>query len=62
MAKKLKMVDDWDIETGRKGPKEGDILTVDEEILDDHGNVDYWLVLFNGEFYEVYPYEVEEIE
>ncbi|AXN57760.1 hypothetical protein [Acinetobacter phage ABPH49] len=62
MANKLKMVDDWDIETGRKGPKEGDILTVDEEILDDHGNVDYWLVLFNGEFYEVYPYEVEEIE
>lgn len=59
---KLKMLYDWDTETGRKGPKKGDILTVHDEIYDEHGYVDYWLVLFNGEFYEIYPYEVEEIE
>lgn len=32
------------------------------EIYDDNGTFDMWIVPFEGEFYEVYPYEVEEVK
>lgn len=60
--KKLRMISDWDIEFGMKGPKEGDIVEISEPVLDEEtGFIDFWFVKFNGENYEVYPYEVEEV-
>lgn len=60
--KKLRMISDWDIESGKIGPKEGDIVNIDQPVLDEEsGLIDYWFVEFNGEHYEVYPYEAEEV-
>lgn len=60
---KYRMLADWD-EEGNSGPKKGDFLDMARarEIYDDNGTFDMWIVPFKGEFYEVYPYEVEEVK
>lgn len=59
---KYRMLTDWQ-EDGAKGPKKGEIVDLTEarEVLDDYGNLEYWLFEYHGdgEFYELYFYEVE---
>lgn len=60
---KYRVLVDWDIE-GKKGPKKGEILEISSscEVYDDNGNFDMWIVHYKGEYYEVFPYEVEEVK
>lgn len=57
------MLADWD-EEGKQGPKKGELLDMSRsrEIYDDNGYFDMWIVPYQGEHYEVYPYEVEEVK
>lgn len=59
---KYRMLENWG-EKGTKGPKKGEVidLTGAEEIYDDHGFLDYWFFKYEGEFFELYPYEVEKL-
>lgn len=61
MSRKLKMTAYWDTETKKNGPQLGDIVDIRSEILDDDGTIDFWIVEYKGECYDVYPYEVEEV-
>lgn len=60
---KYRMIENWQ-EEGRSGPKKGDILDLSksEEVFDDQGHLEMWFVEYEGEHFEVYPYEVEELK
>lgn len=60
--RKLKMLSNWDILSAKKGTMEGMIVDILSEVLDDSGFIDYWVVPFEGEYYQVYPYEAEETD
>lgn len=60
---KYRMLADWD-EEGKRGPKKGDLLDFKaaREIYDEYAEIEWWVVPYEGEFYEIYPYEIEEVK
>lgn len=59
---KYRMLEDWE-EFATKGPKRGEVIDLSEkdEVYDDQGFLDFWFFEYNGEVFEIYPYEVEAI-
>ncbi len=60
MGYKVRMRENWQ-EEGEKGPKKGEVLELDfsNAVYGDDGEIEYWFVPYGGEFYEIYPYELE---
>ena len=60
---KYQMLQNWQ-EEGEKGPLKGEIVdlsTAKEVFDDDDGFFELWFFEYKGEFFELYPYEVEKV-
>lgn len=59
---KYRMLQNWQ-EQGEKGPLKGEIidLSTAKEVYDDEGFFEFWFFEYKGEFFELYPCEVEKV-